>query len=179
MNSKSFISKKGNTVTFRDLRTDDLDGMLAFANALIAEDTFVELSGKPLTREEEEKTLKESLKQIEKGKKVWVVVEINGRYCGSGEIRIGSRRHSHVGEIGISVAKEFREEGIGTELLKTLIDTAKEKGLRLLTLYCFENNTRACHVYEKFGFIKSGIVPGAISYKNEYIGEVKFYLPLV
>lgn len=176
---KSFKSKKGNDVVFRSHRKDDLDGMLAFINALIAEDTYIEMCGKPLTREEEEKTLTEALIQIEQGKKVWVVVEINGKYSGSGEIRIGSRRHTGVGEIGISIAREYREEGIGTILLETLIEIAKQKHLRLLVLSCFENNTRACHVYQKFGFIKSGVVPGAISFKNEYVGEVKFYLPLV
>lgn len=177
--NKTFVSKKGNKVVFRDLRPDDLSGMLSFANTLIAEDTFVELSGKRLTREEEEKTLKEALDQIKKGKKVWIVAEIHGKYSGSGELRIGSRRYAHGAEIGISLAKDYREEGIGTELLKTLIEEAKTLQLKLLTLNCFENNTRACHVYEKLGFKKAGIVPAAILYKNEYIGEVKFYLPLV
>ncbi len=44
---KTFKSKKGNDVVFRSLKHDDLDGMLAYANALIAEDTFIELSGNP------------------------------------------------------------------------------------------------------------------------------------
>lgn len=175
---KTFISKKGNAVVFRSLRRKDLDGMLAYANALIREDTYIELSGKTLTREEEQKSLTDALLQIKEGKKIWIVVEINGVYSGSGEVRIGSRRHSHVGEIGISIAQQYRAEGIGTELLKTLVEQARVKKLRLLTLSCFEGNTAACYLYEKLGFQKGGVIPESILYKERYIGELKYYLPL-
>ncbi|MBI3577194.1 GNAT family N-acetyltransferase [Candidatus Gottesmanbacteria bacterium] len=176
---KKFKSKKGNTVVFRYPEQDDLDDMLAYANALIAEDTFVELSGKPLTREEEKKVLNDVIQKMDKGEKVTVVVEVNGHYSGSAELRIGQRRHAHIAEVGISLAQAVRGEGIGNELLMVLIEQAKVLKLRLLVLSCNEKNTHACHVYEKLGFKKAGIIPGAISYKNEYIGEVKFYLPLV
>ncbi len=176
---KTFKSKKGNDVVFRYPKLDDLDAMLAYANGLIAEDTFVGLPGKPLTREEEKRVLDELLEKMEKNEKVNVVVEVNNRYAGSAELRIGQRRHAHVAEVGIALAQEVRGEGIGNDLLTVLIQRAKNLKLRLLVLHCNEKNTRACHVYEKLGFKKAGVVPGAISYKNEYIGEVKFYLPLV
>lgn len=176
---KTFRSKKGNDVVFRYPKWDDLDPMLKFANDLIEEDTYIELSGKPLTRKEEEKWLKESIDQIKKGQKIRIVVEVNGKYAGGGELRIGQKRHAHVAEIGLSLGKNFRDEGIGTVLLATLIEEAKKLGLRILTLNCFENNTRACHIYKKLGFKKAGVIPGTVRFKSEYIGEVKFYLPLV
>jgi RimJ/RimL family protein N-acetyltransferase len=81
-----------------------------------------------------------------------------------------------VGEIGISVAAPYREEGIGTECMKALIGTAKQIGLKLLFLHCFENNPRAHHTYEKVGFVRAGSVPGMYSYKGDYLGEVTYYL---
>lgn len=173
-----FKSKKGNDVLFRYPKTEDLDDCLTFANKIIKEDTFVDLSGKPKTRQEQKKWLDELLEQVEKGEKVHLVARVNGNYAGNGEVRIGKLRRSHVGEIGIALAKEYRNEGIGTELIRALIDEARAHGVRLLSLSCYENNDRACHVYQKLGFQKIGVIPNAIKWKDGYVGEVKFYRPL-
>ena len=175
---KTFKSKKGNDVVFRYVKKEDLDAMLAYINELICEDTFIERCGEQITREEEQEVLDTLLDQMKKGEKINVVVEVGGKYVGSGEVRKGKHRHAHMAELGISLAKEFREEGIGTELLVTLIDEAKKMKLRLLTLNCFENNPRALHVYEKLGFKCAGVIPGAVSFKGEFVGEVKMYLPI-
>lgn len=176
---KTFKSKKGNEVIFRYPKAEDLEDCLTFANNIIVEDTFVELSGKPKTRQEEKKWLDELLEHVRKGEKIHLVAMVNGKYAGNGEVRIGKLRRSHVGDIGIALAKEVHDEGIGTALLKALIDEARAMGLTLLTLNCFENNTRACHVYEKLGFIKAGVIPNAIKWKNGFVGEVKFYMQLI
>lgn len=174
---KSFKSKKGNNTIIRYPQPGDLDNVLQFANALVEEDTFVMLN-QPMTREEEEKWLRDTLEKMEKGQKIQLVCEVNGVYAGNCEIRRRDKRQSHVGEVGISIAKAYREEGIGTELLKTLIDEGKGMGLRLLVMNCFETNARALHVYEKLGFRRAGTVPGVYAYKSDYIGEVRLYLPL-
>ena len=176
---KTFQSKKGNAIVFRYPKKSDLDNMLSFVNNLIEEDTFVEISGIKLTREEEIKHLEETVKDIEKGRKIHVVAEVNGKYAGNGVLRIGTLRHSHVAEIGISLVPPFRDEGIGTALMQTLINEAKTAGLRLLTLNCFENNDRALHVYRNLGFIKVGVIPGEVAFKGTYLGEIKMYLSLV
>lgn len=175
---KTFKSKKGNEVSFCYPTLANLAEVLTFANALIAEDTFIELSGKPITLKEQEKWLKELLDQVKKKERIHIVVKVKGRYAGNGEVRIGKYRHGHVGNIGIALASPYREEGIGTELLKKLFDEARRAGLRLLTISCYENNPRALHIYEKLGFVRAGTIPGAIKYKNGYVGEVIMYLPL-
>jgi len=175
---KIFTSKKGNTVTIRYPKAEDLDDVLQFANAIVDEDIYVDVLSEPVTREVEEKWLIDTLEKIEQGKKIQLVAEINSRYAGNCEIRIRDKRQSHVGEIGIALAKEYREEGIGRELLSALIEEGKKIGLKLLILNCFENNDRALHLYEKLGFTRSGLVPGVYAYKGSYVGEVTFYLPI-
>lgn len=172
---KTFISKKGKNVIIRTLQPDDLDDLLVFANSLIAEDTFVMLSGTPLERQGEITYVKDAIKKIEEGKKIHIVTMVNGKFAGSAEVRLFDRRQSHVGEIGISVARAFREEGIGSIMMDVLLDEAKSIGVKLLVLQCFENNPRAIHVYEKMGFKFSGTVPGAYSYKGGFVGEVTMY----
>src|SRR3989344_73731 len=175
----TFTSKKGNTVTFRYLGLDYLDGMLTYINTLIREDTFIGLYGKELTHDEEKKVFDEDVEDMKKGDKVIIVVEINNVYAGSGDLRREKvRRKKHGGNIGISLLAKYREEGIGTLLLKALIDEARTMGLRLLTLTCFENNDRALHVYEKLGFNRVGLVPKVYIYKEKYYGEVIMYMEL-
>lgn len=175
---KTFESKKGNTVTFRYLKSDDLDGMLTYINELIREDTFIEMSGQELTREEEEKFMQETLSKMKKDEVRMVIVEVNGVYAGSGGVEKQTYRKQHVGVVGISLAKAVREEGIGTQLLQTLIEEAKSLGLKLLELNVFENNPRAIRTYKRAGFRTGGIIPNAILYKGNYVGEIKMYLPL-
>lgn len=175
---KSFTSKKGNAVIFRYPEPNDLDGMLSYANAMIDEDTFILLNGKQLTREYEQQFLDGVLKQMESGDLIQIAVIINGEYAGNASIERGKYRKSEVGHVGLGLLKQYREEGIGSELMKTMIEESKHLGLRIIELSCFENNPRALHVYEKLGFIKSGVTPGAILFKNSYIGEVHYYLPL-
>jgi len=173
-----FASKKGHTVVVRYPQQEDADGMLVFANDLSREDTFVQLSGEILTREEEKEYLKNTLAAIRKNQKIQLVATIDGIVAANCGIDIDKMRKKHVGTIHISVAKPFREEGIGRKLLEILIDESRKKGLRLLTLTCLENNNRAVHLYESMGFQKSGIIPGAILYHGSYIGEVQMFLPI-
>ena len=174
---KTFKSKKGNTVVIRYPKWEDLDVVTKYVNDLIDEDTFLMLPEKQ-TRESEASWMAKTFDDIENGKKIHIVAEVNDIYAGNCEIRIHERRQKHIGDIGISIALPYRDEGIGAKLLSTLIDEGKKAGLRLLILHCFETNDRALPLYEKLGFTRSGLVPGVYSYKGNYVGEVTLYLPI-
>jgi RimJ/RimL family protein N-acetyltransferase len=177
---KTFTTKKGTVVRFRYLRRSDIRAALAFINALIAEDTYIGIYGKPLTYTEEKRYIEGQLKEIIKGEQSHVVVEVNGQFVGSGGVRREwLRRKKHVGSFHIALLAPYRDEGIGTELVKTLIEEARRMKIRVVGLTCFENNARAIHIYEKTGFKSIGTIPEAIFYKESYIGEVMMYLSLV
>ena len=172
-------SKKGKDVIIRTVKRSDLEGLQKFANDLIDEDTFIMLSGKKITFAEEKKYLDGVFQQIKKKQKIYLVATVDGQIAGTTDLRRQERRENHVGEMGISLAPEFRGEGIGTVLFKTLINQARKMGLKLLYLHCFETNKVARAMYEKLGFKYAGVVPGMIFFKNKYIGQITYYLPLV
>lgn len=176
---KIFKSDKGNSVVFRYPKKDDLHATLAYVNELIKEDTFIELSGKPLTYEYEKKWIDDLLKKMPKRELWQVIAEVNGVYAGNAGLTRGKYRRAHTAGVGISLAAAYRNEGIGTALFACIIDEARKLGLRLLELSCFENNPRALRLYEKFGFKKIGTIPGEIAWKGGFVGSVKLYLPLV
>jgi RimJ/RimL family protein N-acetyltransferase len=175
---KTFTSSKGNTVTIRYLTRTDLDELLRYVNELIKEDTFVQLSGRPLKKTEEQKFLNSALLDMAGAKGVTLIAECKNSIIGIAGIKRGILRKSHVGEPGLSVAKAYRGEGIGTIFFSTLFEEAKKIGVRVIILTCFEDNKQAVHVYEKLGFKKVGSVPGAIAFKGSFVPELYMYLPL-
>lgn len=152
--------------------------MYSFACDIGSEDTYVALDAPPSEREEHD-FFDRMLREVENKESIYVMAYVNGSFAGNGRVNRGKGRHHHVGGLGISLTRQYRDEGIGTELMGLLIDEARGLGLRLLTLTCFETNVPALRVYEKLGFQKSGVTPGAIAFKGQYIGEVYYYLTLV
>lgn len=66
-------------------------------------------------------------------------------------------RQAHAGSLGIGVHDAWVGRGIGTALLKTLVDTADRwLGIRRLELTVYTDNLRAIHLYQRFGFVIEG-----------------------
>lgn len=84
-----------------------------------------------------------------------------------------SPRMRHSGSIGIAVHKDYQNQGVGSALMKTLIDLA-DNWLMLVRveLGVYTDNTRAIHLYEKLGFKKEGIKRKAAIRNGEYIDEM-------
>lgn len=86
-------------------------------------------------------------------------------------VRINPRTR-HVGSVGIFVHKDYQDRGLGTALLRTVLDLA-DNWLMLVRveLEVYEDNTRAKHLYEKMGFEVEGLRRKAVVRDGKYIGE--------
>jgi len=71
---------------------------------------------------------------------------------------------SHI--MNIAVDKRYRNMGIGTLLLSSLIDYSKDTGIKKMTLEVREHNENALKLYEKHGFVRDGI-------RKEYYRDTK------
>ncbi len=90
-----------------------------------------------------------------------------------------NKKVAHVGVIGISCLKEYWGLGIGSAMVSTLIDFAKETGvIKLLTLEVHEQNTRAQKLYEKFGFEVVGSHKGKFFVNGNYYDDILMDLSL-
>jgi len=94
------------------------------------------------------------------GKNIIYLAEIGGSIAGSITLRgrDNRKRLSHVGEIGIVVARDYWGQGIGKQLLNKVIDHAKSVGMEKLSLKVLDDNERAVALYEKLGFIREGLL---------------------
>ena len=166
-----FTANDGQEVILRTLKWEDIDDLNKIINALIDEGADIPFV-KPVTRDEQIDWMGKRLGDAEKGKVLTIVAEVNDRVIAITDIKIQTGFRSHVGDLGIIMLKEYRDLGIGTEMLKLLIAQARDKSVKLVTLYVFSTNTRAIHVYEKLGFHECGRIPGEFVKNGKYIDRI-------
>ena len=76
----------------------------------------------------------------------------------------------HDGELGIVVANKYQGQGIGTELIRQLIEWAKGNGVTTrISLDTRADNVKAVELYLKFGFVVEGCR------KNSTLLDGKYY----
>lgn len=83
---------------------------------------------------------------------------------------VPNARLAHRGEIGLSVVKKEWGFGIGSLLLETILDFAKNTArAEIVSLEVRSDNTRAIHLYKKYGFRKIGCFPGYMKIRGELV----------
>jgi putative acetyltransferase len=77
----------------------------------------------------------------------------DGRAIGVLALQVGSERTAHTGHIGMMVHPDFHNQGVGSALMKAVVDLADNwLNLTRLDLQVYTDNAPAIHLYEKFGF---------------------------
>jgi len=101
------------------------------------------------------------------------VAEDDGRIVG--RLSIARDQHPasrHVADLGLMVAMTHRRQGIGTRLLETALDWARQSEVRKLELHVFPHNEAAIKLYEKFGFVKEGYRRGHYRRGQEFVDAI-------
>ena len=85
----------------------------------------------------------------------WLVAieEAQGQLVGTISLAQGKLSRRHAGYIGMAVRDDYQGQGIGSQLLREVIDIADNwLDLKRLELSVFVDNTPAVHLYKKFDF---------------------------
>jgi RimJ/RimL family protein N-acetyltransferase len=163
--------KDGRKVVLRTPRWEDLGDLLELINSVVDEGAEISRDEK-VSKEEEIDWLSRLLALLERGKTFFLVAEVDGGVIASSDINRQTGYQKHVGVVGIVIKRGFRELGIGTAMMRVLIEQAEKMGMKVLTLTAFASNKRAIHVYEKVGFVQTGLIPKKHLKEGKYIDEV-------
>ena len=109
------------------------------------------------------------------GDHIFVAVLEDGTVIGSAGLQVCTNpRMRHVGTLGMLVHTEFQNQGIGTALMKTVLELA-DNWLMLVRveLEVFADNERAIHLYEKLGFEKEGLLRMTTVRSGRYVDDCK------
>jgi RimJ/RimL family protein N-acetyltransferase len=158
INDQSYKLKDGRTVVIRTTQEIDAEAYLNLAKSIVSEEIYSLTQADELTLTvEQEKSWINS--NIENSSHLVMLAEVDGQIVGQLDFSNGHRKRiAHTGEFGMGVHKDFRSMGIGSFLLKTLIEWAKDHPiLEKINLSVHQTNERAIATYKKHGFQIEGL----------------------
>jgi ribosomal protein S18 acetylase RimI-like enzyme len=111
-----------------------------------------------------------------RGDAIAVVAEVEGRVVGICDIhRLRPNSElSHNGVLGIAVKKEYRNRGIGKDLIKMVLELSRRK-FEMIRLEVFTVNSAAISLYRKLGFKEYGVSPSAVKRGDRYYDLLMMY----
>lgn len=167
-------TKSGLEITVRYTQSGDEVAMCDYVNKLSNEHTYVLLQGKQFTLKKETEYVKDQLEAIEKHTAVQLLVFTKDKLIGISSIDLGHDAKKHVGHFGISIDKEFRSLGAGKILMECVLDEAEKNlpDLKIVVLEAFSTNPTALKLYEQFGFVQFGLLPGGLLHEGTLVDEV-------
>jgi phosphinothricin acetyltransferase len=77
---------------------------------------------------------------------------VKERVVGSVSLHFCEGPKRHVAEIRLFLSKDFRRRGLGTKMLRTLIDLSRRQGLGILTVEIVADDVNAVKAFESLGF---------------------------
>lgn len=85
-------------------------------------------------------------------------------------------RCGHIANASYAVSDSCRGHKIGEKLVRHSLETAKEKGFRLMQFNAVvSTNHTAIHLYEKIGFTRLGVIPGGFLLENGSYSDIILY----
>jgi ribosomal protein S18 acetylase RimI-like enzyme len=178
-----FLTKNGNKVILRYPKWEDLDNLVVYWNDMFEETekdpNFGILFEKKSTPGEGAKWLAELLVRVETGEEICLVAVTDGAIVGFVNVTRGRPSYErHQGVLGISIAREFREMGIGSELIRSALDECRKAGLVSVELAAFHSNLRAIRLYERLGFKHVGRIPKKTRRDGRFFDDVIMWIEL-
>jgi acetyltransferase len=86
----------------------------------------------------------------------------NGKKRNVGVVRLFMDHVQQTGEFAILVADNFQGSGLGTKFMETLIDIAREKGLKSIFGIVMAENSGMLTLAKEFGFVIGSIADGEV-----------------
>ena len=166
----------GKIIIFRYPKKGDAEKLMNHMNTTIHDKEYL-AKQKKITKQESVKLLREIIKDVRKAKNIHILIEMDGKIAGYSSVTVNELDAAkHTAKIHISIFKKIRDMGIGTKLIKTLIEHSKLLKIKILQINVFELNKRAIHVYEKIGFKCVGRIPKGRNHYGKYCDLLIYYM---
>jgi RimJ/RimL family protein N-acetyltransferase len=109
-----------------------------------------------------------------------LVAVVNDDIVGDATLHLGQGPQRHVAEVRIFLSKRYRQRGLGTAMLKGLVDIAKKLDLHLLTAQVIADRTATIRAFRGLGFQLQTTLPDYFMMPDgEVLDVALLILPLV
>lgn len=98
----------------------------------------------------------------------------DGAPIGTVSVRaVGAKsRERHRSRLGICLLRAYWGRGVGTRMMETALELARDSGFLQLELEVDAENQRAIALYRRFGFEEYGRLPGATRRDGQFFDEL-------
>ena len=172
---KAVQLKNGQNIVLRSPNTFDAEQLLNHMRLTSAETEFMSRYPEEITVSVESQS--RFLQMIENDPDDFMLAAyIDGRMVGNAAVtRVRNNlKYRHRANFGISLQEEVCSIGLGTIMMQEILEIVKKSVFEQLELTVFADNTRAIRLYEKVGFVKTGVLPRAYRLKDgNYHDEVQ------
>ena len=159
--------KQGNTIIIRGVEVSDGPALIEYMEKTATESRFLirEPGERVPTPEAEAEFIKS---RIEAERELMLVAYCGDKLIGACSLMsMGPQlRFAHRCGIAIALYKDYWNQGIGSLMLSSLLQTAKEVGYEQAELEVVSTNAMAKALYEKLGFVKYGELPDNMKYTD-------------
>ena len=155
-------------IVIREATTEDAKALMEYTKTIGGESDNLTYGseGMPITLEQE-KAFLNTMKENEQS--VFYCAWQGSALVGTASLSGMPRRMYHRAELGISVSKNYWNNGIGSMLMQKIIDYAKQHDIEIINLEVRSDSMSAIHLYEKYGFKKTGMIPAFFKIDKEYV----------
>ncbi|RMG92426.1 MAG: GNAT family N-acetyltransferase [Chloroflexi bacterium] len=151
-----YTDKEGNTYTIRPIRPEDEPKMVRFHETLSERSVYLRyFRAFQLSKRVEHERLTR-ICFVDYDRDMVLVAERHNAETGEGEIvavgRLSKARLRNEAEFALLVSDPFQGRGLGSELLRRLLDIAREEGIAQVMAYMLAANEGMRHICQKLGF---------------------------
>ena len=177
--NKSFTSKNNEEIIIRAALDSDVSELLNLKLSYLQTSETIPLTPSEYTNsKEDERAL--IAKYSASNNSILLVAVANNKIIGNIDITGSNRsRMAHTAMIGMGLSIDFRNHGIGSQLLKeAILWSQQNKVLSLLWLEVYAVNTAAIKLYKNYGFKETGRVENFFKHCEVYYDKVTMKLHL-
>jgi RimJ/RimL family protein N-acetyltransferase len=161
--------KDGRRALIRRAIPRDAEAVIAHVNAIGAEGVHIMTERLVRTTKEERAVFRGAAGRSA----LTLVAVVNGVIVATADVARGRQsKNQHTASVGIALRKDTRGVGLGTAMMRAMIDWARSVGVRKLTLGVFASNTGALALYGKLGFLPEGRLKGQAILRRKPVDEL-------
>jgi acetyltransferase len=139
--------KDGTYVLLRPMVSEDESRLTEFYSAVTDDDLRLFRD-----RVKERALIREWSEHLDYANVLPLLALVKDRVVGNVSLHFCEGPKRHTAEIRLFLAKDYRRRGLGTKMLRTLIDLARKQGLGILMVEVVADDANAVKAFEGLGF---------------------------
>lgn len=144
----------GTRVLIRPLTPEDKNALVAFFGAVTSEDErFMRGSVR------DPQMIAGWAEHVDYTKVLPMVAMVNDKIIGDATLHFRTGSERHIADVRIFLGKEYRKCGLGTSILRTMIEVAKKQGLQQLVAKIVADQVTTIKAFQHLGFRSQAVLP--------------------